>query len=259
MSIPLPDHIDIRYCPAVPVRDLVPSIHRSEAPWKPAFARVGPSVREKGFVEPFLVLNCIRGLVVEVGNHRLPIAVAMGVETVGCIVSTPEDGPAPPDGERLSTVEDVMARLANPPESLCIDDGLMVDFHDFTKERVVPHGWAALGGRRCAREHAFGKIATVVTLEPLKSPGNAWSDWQVVDEAMTVMVLSGSAWLLRAGLDGAPRDSVRQEEMNEGAESRLEPGERFCLRVYCGTTAEVAIAPRDRMNEPERLKGESNA
>lgn len=250
MATPLPDHMDVRYCPAVLVRDLIPAIRRSEAPGKPAFARVGPSVREEGFVEPFLVVNCERGLVVEVGNHRLPIAVSMGVKAVGCIVSTAKGGPKPPTGERLRTLEDVMARLANPPESWYADDNLVVHFHDFTKGRVVPHGWAALGGRRGAQEQKFGSIATVVTLEPVKPCGSAWYDWRTATVATDVMSLSGSVWLLRAGPDGPARDSVRQDEMSEGDGSSLEAGERFCLRVYRGGRAEVALVPRHAQAQP---------
>ncbi len=195
-------------------------------------------------MEPLLVVNCSRGLVVEVGNHRLPIAVSMGIEAMGCIVSTAKGGPPPPAGERLRTLEDVMARLANPPASWSMDENLIVHFHDFTKGRIVPSGWAALGGRRGAQEQEYGRVATVVTLEPLKPSGSAWCDWRKAVSATDVLALSGSVWLLRAEPDGPARDSVRQDEVSEGAKSSLEAGERFCLRVYRDGRAEVALVPR---------------
>jgi hypothetical protein len=260
MPTPIPEWIDVRYCPAVPVAGLVPSISRSGG--SPAYERLRPSVLEAGVVEPLLVLNNDgRGLVVEVGNHRLAVAAALGLAALPCIVSTARGGPPPPEGERLLTVEDVMARLANPPESLVLSGpetqgppgrrwpaapSLVVHFHDFTKRSAVPHGPAEIAGRRGAEEERFGPLADVVRLAPGK-PGSfchgAWTGWRAASRPTAVLALSGEAWLLRAGPDGPPRDSVRQQELRAGQEAAVAPGERYCLRTYGGPAAELAVVP----------------
>jgi hypothetical protein len=235
------------------VAGLVPGIRRSDG--SAAYERLLPSVREAGIVEPFLVLNGANGFVVEVGNHRLVVAASLGIAAVPCIVSTAAGGTPPPEGERMLTVEDVLARLANPPEHLAMSGpdeqtpSIVVHFHDFTKRIAVPHGPAEIAGRRGAEEERFGPLAEVLRLTPGK-PGSfchgAWGGWRIARRATAVLALSGEAWLLRAGPDGPPRDSVRQQELRAGQEASVAPGERYCLRVYCGGGAELAVVPPGR-------------
>lgn len=259
MPTPIPEWIDVRYCPAIPLADLAPGIPRSGG--SPAYERLLPSVLEAGVVEPLLVLNNDgRGLVVEVGNHRLAVAASLGLAAVPCIVSTARGGPPPPPGERLPTVEDVMARLANPPESVSLTGpdanrppgwsaappSLVVHFHDFTRRLAVPHGPAEIAGRREAAEERFGPLADVVRLAPGRAGSfchGAWGGWRVARRPTAVLALSGEAWLLRAGPDGPPRDSVRQQELRAGQEAAVAPGERYCLRTYDGGGAELAVVP----------------
>jgi len=273
MPTQIPEWINARYCPAVPVADLVPGIRRSDD--SPAHKRLLPSVREAGIVEPLLVFSDDSGLVVEVGNHRLVVAASLDIATVPCIVcSLPgmaaqtqdistASVPLPPDGERLLTVEDMMARLANPPEYFVMsgpDDpdvqgppgcrrggpSIVVHFHDFTRRSAVPHGPAGIAGRRGAEEERFGPLAEVIRLTPSK-PGSfchgAWGGWRVARRATAVLALSGEVWLLRAGPDGPPRDSVRQEELRAGQEAAIAPGGQYCLRTYAGSGAELAVVP----------------
>jgi hypothetical protein len=272
MPTQIPEWINVRYCPAVPVAVLVPGIRRSDN--SPAHERLLPSVREAGIVEPLLVFSGDGGLVVEVGNHRLVVAASLGIATVPCIVCSSAETTAqthrdistagpPPDGERLLTVEDMMARLANPPEHLVMsgpDDpdvqgppgrrrggpNITVDFHDFTRRSAVPHGPAEIAGRRGAEEERFGPLAEVIRLSPSK-PGSfchgAWGGWRVARRATAVLALSGEAWLLQAGPDGPPRDSVHQEELRAGQEAAISAGGRYCLRTYAGGGAELAVVP----------------
>jgi hypothetical protein len=190
----------------------------------------------------------------------MAVAASLGITALPCIVSTARGGPPPPDGVRLLTVEDVMARLANPPESFALSGpeaqappgrgpappSLVAHFHDFTRRRAVPHGPAEIAGRRGAEEERFGHLADVVRLAPGK-PGSfchgAWTGWRAAGQPTTVLALSGEAWLLLAGPDGPPRDSVRQRELRAGQEATVAPGERYCLRTYSGGGAELAVVP----------------
>ena len=204
-----------------------------------------------GIVEPFVVRNDKRGLVIEVGNHRYVLAKKLGITHVPCIVSTvlranpelsggafevePFSGSIP-DGDRLTTVEDALGKVTHVPQFVSIAEwGLNLHFYNFTAEQSVPRGWARLSGRAGCRSSAFGSGGQHLFME-LAPRGRGfargvWSDWMTPSSPVTVMVRSGAPYLLR----GSPGPSAAQSETHEGWFGGIPAGESFSLRAYASS------------------------
>jgi len=249
MATPIPDNLDVRFCPAVPVADLKPIIPRNVVDGnRLTFGRIEDSMRQVGVVEPFVVRNEARGLMIEVGNHRYVLAKKLGITHVPCIVNTvlrvdPKLAGGPfgaeafsgsiPEGIRFATVEEVLGKVTHVPQYVSIAEwGLNLHFYNFTVEQSVPRGWASLMGRADCRAATFGSSGQhlILTLEP-QGKGfsrGVWSEWMALESPAIVMVRSGALHLLR----GSPGASATQAEIREGWFERLSAGERFSLRAY---------------------------
>ena len=242
---PIPDNLDVRFCPAIPIADLKPVIPREVCDInRLRFGRIERSMRSAGIVEPLIVKNEKRGLMVEVGNQRHLMAQKLGITHAPCIVNTvlradPKKASSPfpaepfygpiPDGERLLTVEDALAKVAHVPEYASIADwGLDIHFYNFTVEESVPRGWASLSGRENCRRAVFGARGqhAHLTLTTRKDTftGGLWSERMTAESPMTVRVLSGGDIYLLF-------DSG-QIRLAEGESWRIGPGTGFSIRIY---------------------------